>query len=83
MSADWGMHRTDWELESQGRLSWNWNRCCWCAQSLLTPLLPSPSSPLPARCITSGLRRKELGMEIKTSDLPRPHEGGKVLWVRT
>lgn len=51
MSADWDMHRTDWELESQGRLSWNWNRCC-CAQSLLTFPTPQSIFTLPARCVT-------------------------------
>lgn len=81
MSADWDMHRTDWDLESQGRPSQNWNRCCWRTQSLLTSPTPRPSSP--PRCVSSGLRRKELELETKASDLPWPREGGKVLWVRT
>lgn len=48
-----------------------------------SPHIPCPPSIFTPRCVTSGLRRKELELETKTSDLPWPREGGKVLWVRT
>lgn len=45
MSADWDMHRTDWDLESQGRPSQNWNRCCWRTESPHIPYSPSIFTP--------------------------------------
>lgn len=74
LSADWDMHRTDWELESQGGLSRNWNRCCWCTQSL-PPHPYSPAIFTPQVCDLRSEGRKELEMETKTSDLPWPREG--------
>lgn len=72
MSVDWDTCRTYWELESQGRLSWDWKSCHSWAQSLPTYQ-------------TCNLRsvEKDLVEKLRLGPPTLWGEGGEVLWVRT
>lgn len=74
LSVDWDMCRTDWELESQGRLSWDWKSC---SSHSLAPVYPTP-----CRWVTSGPKRKELEVEKQDCGPALWGEGGESLWVR-